>query len=61
MSTPTPVPPATGTVAAIEAKVDAILAALEAKAKAEEVTLKAVFGKYWPIAAGAIIAATRLL
>lgn len=42
-------------------RLEAVLTKLEAKAKADEVSVKAVLSKYWPIAVGIVIAATRFI
>ena len=53
--------PTTTAALSLEQKIDALLAKLEAKAKGDEASISGYVKKYWPIAAGILIAATRLI
>lgn len=53
--------PTTTAALSLEQKIDALLAKLEAKGKADEASISGYVKKYWPIAAGILIAATRLI
>lgn len=76
MSTPTPIPPGTPAQAipgapqqvasaTLLVKVEALLAKLDAAAKAEEAkatnVVKTFLGKHWPWMVGVVAAATRFL
>lgn len=54
-------PAATAISANLLARIEAALSRFEAKAKADEASVKTWLGKYWPIAAGLAVAATRFL
>lgn len=43
------------------AKIELMLVAFEAKAKADEASAKTYITKYWPVAVGIVIAATRFI
>jgi hypothetical protein len=64
-ATPPPSPPLSIPIAvaspALLQRVDAVLAKLDAAAKAEEAKAASLVKKYWPMAVGVLIAATRFI
>jgi hypothetical protein len=67
VSTPSPapiVPPAPAAIVispTLAARIETLVASVEAKLKADEASTSSIVSKYWPVAVGVAIAATRFL